>query len=103
VDLEIAEGAFKDASVMLTRTRVSDAGLRPIGTYLFSKLLASPATTLVLPSSFDFKTKTVSSSSHVGSLNDLSSVTRLVCWVATSKMRISDFFAWSAKLYVETL
>lgn len=57
---------------------------------------------LVVPSSLDFSNNTVSSSSHVGSLHDLSSVTRLVCWLAASKRRISDFFACSVKLYVDT-
>jgi len=56
----------------------------------------------VVPSSLDFNSNMVSSSSHEGSLKDASSVTRLVCWLAESRTRISDFFECSEKLYVET-
>jgi hypothetical protein len=56
-----------------------------------------------VPSSFDLNSRIVSSSSHVGSLEVLSSVTRVDCRLATSRMRISDFLLCSAKLYVETL
>jgi hypothetical protein len=83
VNLEIANGSIKEPSIMLTRSRcklfVEEVCASQQDAHLFSKLLASPATTLVVPSSFDFKANTVSSSSHVGSLKDLSSVTRLVC------------------------
>jgi hypothetical protein len=73
-----------------------------VRTNLFSKLYGDPTTMFVVPSSFDFSSNIVSSSSHVGSLKDASSVTRLVCWVAVSRIRISDFFECSEKLYVET-